>query len=444
MAACVAASIAAATIKGIDGNVDDAKLQNALGEDIFQAYLMAAVGIAAGQDDRPLAPADSVLYHRGVKLTSVASSLSERVTDVPREKEVDVSAVEAMPKIIHHQDGFVLTSSSVHYTRGVTEVSEYAESDIVSENVNEANSVNREPSTEHCTSSDENCVNHLIVISAIPNSGAAKDSNDADEAEPSRVVVDKPAKKRDTEACLSPALIASQGDDAKDSSNLRAPSNELDVIQNLGRRNDDDHDELSETGKGPAVNLKMEAIGTLDDSDVTELNEILVDEREIRSRASTVSASKTESKADVSSTRSTTIDEVGSAENATIMSRSFSFTGLNHVAFCVENLERSLDFYCRLLGMQTNLDRPELPYRGAWLFVGAEGIHIMEVPNPDPVKGRPAHGGFDRHACLNCKNVEAVRLTLEEAGIPYQPSPVPSLFTRDPDGNGLEFIEVNS
>ncbi|PTQ34616.1 hypothetical protein MARPO_0078s0028 [Marchantia polymorpha] len=125
------------------------------------------------------------------------------------------------------------------------------------------------------------------------------------------------------------------------------------------------------------------------------------------------------------------------------VSPSFQFKGLNHVAFCCENLEKSLDFYCGLLGLMTSPDRPELPYRGAWLLLGAEGIHIMEVPNPDPVHGRPGHGGFDRHACLNCKNVEGLRQTLEKAGIPYQHSMVPSIFCRDPDGNGLEFIEIS-
>ncbi|KAG6544673.1 hypothetical protein Mapa_013863 [Marchantia paleacea] len=124
-------------------------------------------------------------------------------------------------------------------------------------------------------------------------------------------------------------------------------------------------------------------------------------------------------------------------------SHPFEFTGLNHVAICCESLERSLEFYCGLLGLKTNLDRPDLPYRGAWLLLGAEGIHIMEVPNPDPVKGRPPHGGYDRHACLNVKNVDHLRMTFDQAGINYQLSMVPSIFCRDPDGNGLEFIEVN-
>jgi hypothetical protein len=45
-----------------------------------------------------------------------------------------------------------------------------------------------------------------------------------------------------------------------------------------------------------------------------------------------------------------------------------------------------------------NKERPndKLPYKGAWLWVGAEMIHLMELPNPDPVEGRPEHGGRDR------------------------------------------------
>lgn len=37
-------------------------------------------------------------------------------------------------------------------------------------------------------------------------------------------------------------------------------------------------------------------------------------------------------------------------------------------------------------GLETNPDRPndKLPYRGAWLWIGPEMIHLMELPNPDP------------------------------------------------------------
>lgn len=42
-------------------------------------------------------------------------------------------------------------------------------------------------------------------------------------------------------------------------------------------------------------------------------------------------------------------------------------------------------------GLEINPDRPhsKLPYRGAWLWIGPEMIHLMELPNPDPMSGRP-------------------------------------------------------
>jgi hypothetical protein len=47
-------------------------------------------------------------------------------------------------------------------------------------------------------------------------------------------------------------------------------------------------------------------------------------------------------------------------------------------------------------GLDTNPDRPDdkLPYRGAWLWIGPEMIHLMELPNPDPTERakRPGEG----------------------------------------------------
>ena len=49
-----------------------------------------------------------------------------------------------------------------------------------------------------------------------------------------------------------------------------------------------------------------------------------------------------------------------------------------------------------------NRHRPhnKLPYRGAWLNIGPEMIHLMELPNPDKFGERPEHGGRDRHFCI--------------------------------------------
>ncbi|GAB4820282.1 hypothetical protein N2152v2_007328 [Parachlorella kessleri] len=130
---------------------------------------------------------------------------------------------------------------------------------------------------------------------------------------------------------------------------------------------------------------------------------------------------------------------------------SIQFHGVHHVGLLCESLERSLDFYCGLLGLEVvmrlvvNPDRPDdkLPYRGAWLWIGPEMIHLMELPNPDPQEGRPEHGGRDRHFCLGVESIAPLEVRLKEAGIPYTRSMSgrPALFFRDPDMNCLEVVE---
>lgn len=43
-------------------------------------------------------------------------------------------------------------------------------------------------------------------------------------------------------------------------------------------------------------------------------------------------------------------------------------------------------------------------------------IHLMELPNPDPLTGRPEHGGRDRHACIAIRDVSKLKAILDRAG----------------------------
>lgn len=43
-------------------------------------------------------------------------------------------------------------------------------------------------------------------------------------------------------------------------------------------------------------------------------------------------------------------------------------------------------------------------------------IHLMELPNPDPLTGRPEHGGRDRHTCIEIRDVSKLKEILDEAG----------------------------
>ena len=122
-----------------------------------------------------------------------------------------------------------------------------------------------------------------------------------------------------------------------------------------------------------------------------------------------------------------------------------SITKILHASFIVEDTERALAFYQGILGLQVDPARPELGYPGAWLNIGKRQIHLLELPNPDPVAGRPAHGGRDRHLAMGVVSIETLKARLDSAGINYTQSKSgrKALFCRDPDGNALEFIEGN-
>ncbi|MGR8929876.1 MAG: VOC family protein [Gammaproteobacteria bacterium] len=115
---------------------------------------------------------------------------------------------------------------------------------------------------------------------------------------------------------------------------------------------------------------------------------------------------------------------------------------IHHASLLVSDTEKSLKLYRDILGMKS-VERPNLPFPGAWLQIGEQQLHLLELDNPDPTTGRPAHGGRDRHVAMHINSVEALKETLEEAGIPYTTSISgrKALFCRDRDGNALEFIE---
>ena len=115
---------------------------------------------------------------------------------------------------------------------------------------------------------------------------------------------------------------------------------------------------------------------------------------------------------------------------------------IHHASLIVSDTEKSLTFYCDVLGMR-QIQRPPLPFPGAWLEAGQQQIHLLELDNPDPIAGRPAHGGRDRHVAFLIDSYDALRQDLLAAGIEHtlSISGRRALFCRDRDGNALEFIE---
>jgi glyoxylase I family protein len=120
-------------------------------------------------------------------------------------------------------------------------------------------------------------------------------------------------------------------------------------------------------------------------------------------------------------------------------------SGMHHVSLLVADTARALGFYRDLLGLAVSPERPSLPFPGAWLQIGPQQIHLLELPNPDPTTGRPTHGGRDRHVALSITDLDVLAGRLDAAGIPYSLSKSGrrALFCRDPDSNAVELIEDN-
>jgi len=116
---------------------------------------------------------------------------------------------------------------------------------------------------------------------------------------------------------------------------------------------------------------------------------------------------------------------------------------LHHVSLIVANTVRALEFYQGVLGLEVDQSRPDLAFPGVWLALGDRQLHLLELPNPDPVAERPQHGGRDRHTAVSVSDLDGFIRRLEQAGIPYtlSKSGRRALFCRDPDGNAWELVE---
>ncbi|MGD8926669.1 MAG: VOC family protein [Thioalkalispiraceae bacterium] len=119
-------------------------------------------------------------------------------------------------------------------------------------------------------------------------------------------------------------------------------------------------------------------------------------------------------------------------------------TKILHASLLVEDIDRALEFYQGILGLGVDPARPDLGYPGAWLNVGEQQIHLLQLPNPDS-RQRPEHGGHDRHIALQVESIEQLKHDIEKAEMQFTTSKSRSnvIFVRDLDGNALELIGIS-
>ena len=126
---------------------------------------------------------------------------------------------------------------------------------------------------------------------------------------------------------------------------------------------------------------------------------------------------------------------------------------LDHVAFQVSDMDRSLAFYTQTLGLKLMFDKISQEHRERFAFLALEGGNLEllekhdEEGNPIPVgKGEP-EPPYCPHVAIGTDNLDAVVATLEKNGIPTLKGPllieneVRWLYFCDPDNNVLEYVQ---
>ena len=116
-------------------------------------------------------------------------------------------------------------------------------------------------------------------------------------------------------------------------------------------------------------------------------------------------------------------------------------SGIDHVVIKVADLDRSIRFYCEVLGCALDWRRDEIGL--AHLRVGASFIDLLacETLPPDAIRNMD-------HLCLTVADFDAekVRQHLQDHGVATGPAAERygasgwglSVYATDPDGNGLE------
>jgi catechol 2,3-dioxygenase-like lactoylglutathione lyase family enzyme len=117
-------------------------------------------------------------------------------------------------------------------------------------------------------------------------------------------------------------------------------------------------------------------------------------------------------------------------------------TGLDHIVLCVADVEQTLAFYERVLGMEPREERP-----GKWsLHFGPHKISVQDVRTTPPI-ARGTAPGSGNFCVLTEEPIEAVASSIQEMGVEIIAGPVEregatgkllSIYLRDPDGNLVE------
>jgi catechol 2,3-dioxygenase-like lactoylglutathione lyase family enzyme len=114
--------------------------------------------------------------------------------------------------------------------------------------------------------------------------------------------------------------------------------------------------------------------------------------------------------------------------------------GLQHINIHAADVERSKDFYVRILGLRVG-PRPPVASVGYWLYLGAQPvIHLVQSQSNGP--SPEGHGAID-HVAFHGTDLVSTKGVLQAEGVSFREAVIPrdrsvQLFFHDPDGVKIE------
>ena len=130
-------------------------------------------------------------------------------------------------------------------------------------------------------------------------------------------------------------------------------------------------------------------------------------------------------------------------ENTTI-------NGLGHIALNVRNMDRTLNFYCKVLGLKHAFTLRDSSGEPTAEYVKASQNNFIELLYPR--KGIELLQDTGRttfsHICLTVSDIHAAEKAIVDAGWPIatklkQVDSNWMLFVKDPDGNRVELTQIS-
>ena len=107
--------------------------------------------------------------------------------------------------------------------------------------------------------------------------------------------------------------------------------------------------------------------------------------------------------------------------------------GIHHVSINVNDTAAAVDFYTQVLGFTERADRPDFPFAGAWLDIGDQQVHLLEIDMPE-AKGQ--------HFALWVADLDGAVADIRAKGVsvsdPKRVGTGKQAFLHDPSGNLVE------